>query len=84
MFWKGSRPAWFAGALLVVLEVMKEVPTTLVLRPFGFHSLSTQVFELSSEGLYARASQPALFLVCLGMLFLYLLDPEKKDLQYEH
>jgi iron(III) transport system permease protein len=84
VFWKGSRPAWFAGALLVILEVMKEVPITLVLRPFGFHSLSTLVFELSTEGLYEQASLPALFLVCLGMLFLYLLDPERRDLQYEH
>jgi len=59
--------------------VLKEVPITVVLRPFGFHSLSTRVFELAAEGHYARASLPALVLACLGAFFLYLLDPEKRD-----
>jgi iron(III) transport system permease protein len=79
IFWAGTRPAWFAGALLIALEALKEVPMTIVLRPFGFQSLSTSVFELAAEGHYGRASLPALMLACLGLVFLYLLDPEKRD-----
>jgi hypothetical protein len=42
------RPALGAAALLVFLDSMKELPATLLLRPFNFDTLATQVFTLVS------------------------------------
>ncbi len=73
-------PGILAGALLVAVDVMKELPATYLLRPFGWDTLAIRVFELSSEGLYDRAAIPALIMVFLGaviMLLFIRLDSDK-------
>jgi iron(III) transport system permease protein len=52
-----------AGAALVFLLAMKELPATLILAPIGFDTLATSVWGAASEAFYARAAMPALFLV---------------------
>jgi iron(III) transport system permease protein len=52
-----------AGAALVFLLSMKELPATLILAPIGFDTLATSVWGAASEAFYARAALPALFLV---------------------
>lgn len=52
-----------AGAALVFLLSMKELPATLILAPIGFDTLATSVWGAASEAFYARAAMPALFLV---------------------
>jgi iron(III) transport system permease protein len=52
-----------AGAALVFLLSMKELPATLILAPIGFGTLATSVWGAASEAFYARAAMPALFLV---------------------
>jgi|GEM_PF-1929268 len=59
--------AWF----LVFIEVLKEMPIVLMTRPFGFHSFSTRIFDLISEGEWSRASIPSLGLLGLGFLGLF-------------
>lgn len=61
------RPGLLTGALLVAVDVMKEMPATLMLRPFGWDTLSVRIFELTSEGLWERAALPAVALVVLGL-----------------
>ena len=73
-------PGILAGGLLVAVDVMKELPATYLLRPFGWDTLAIRVFELSSEGLYDRAAIPALIMVFLGAIIMLLfirLDSEK-------
>jgi iron(III) transport system permease protein len=53
---------------MVFVDVMKEMPITLMTRPFGWDTLSVKVFELTSEGEWERAAIPALFLVITGLL----------------
>jgi iron(III) transport system permease protein len=70
-------PGILAGGLLVAVDVMKELPATYLLRPFGWDTLAIQVYELSSEGLFERASVPALIMVLFGsilMLIFQVLD----------
>ena len=56
-------------ALIVVfVDVMKEMPITLMTRPFGWDTLSVKIFELTSEGEWERAAIPALCLVITGLL----------------
>lgn len=62
------RPGLFAGALLVCVDVMKEMPATLLMRPFGWDTLAVRIFELTSEGEWERAALPAVTLVLVGLL----------------
>lgn len=61
-------PATFSAALLVFVDVLKEMPATLLMRPFGWDTLSIRIFEMTSEGEWARAALPALTLVLVGLL----------------
>ena len=56
------------AAALVVIDVIKEMPVTLMTRPFGWDTLATRVFELTAEGEYERAALPALSIVIAGLL----------------
>ncbi|HEX5514227.1 MAG TPA: iron ABC transporter permease [Gammaproteobacteria bacterium] len=67
------RPGLLTAALLVAVDVMKEMPATLLLRPFGWDTLSVRIFELTSEGLWERAALPAVALVTLGLVPVLLL-----------
>jgi iron(III) transport system permease protein len=60
--------------LLVFVDVMKEMPITLMTRPFGWDTLATRVFELTSEGEWARAAWPSLGIVLAGLLPMYALQ----------
>lgn len=62
------RPGLFAAALLVFVEAMKELPATLMLRPFGWDTLAVEVYSATSEGLWDRAALPALLLVLVGLV----------------
>lgn len=56
------------AATLVFVDVMKEMPMTLMTRPFGVDTLAVKIFELTSEGEWERAALPALTLLAAGVL----------------
>lgn len=66
-------PGTLSAALLVFVDVLKEMPATLLMRPFGWDTLAVRIFEMTSEGEWARASLPALTLVLVGLLPVILL-----------
>ena len=72
ILWRVSIPLLRTGllsaSLLVFVEVMKEMPATLLLRPFGWDTLATRIFEMTSEGQWERAALPALTLVLAGLI----------------
>ena len=72
ILWRVSIPLLRSGllsaGLLVFVEVMKEMPATLLLRPFGWDTLATRVFEMTSEGQWERAALPALTQVAAGLI----------------
>lgn len=65
-------PAIATSALLIFVETMREMPITLLLRPFGWDTLAVRIFEFSTEGEWARAAPPALVLVALGLVPVFL------------
>jgi iron(III) transport system permease protein len=67
-----SRGA-LAGFALVFLTAMKELPATLLLRPTGFETLATEVWTAASVGFYSEAAVPALVLVAVSAVPLYVL-----------
>lgn len=62
-----------AGAVLVFVDVMKEMPATLLLRPFGYDTLAVRVWQLTSESFWEAAALPALTIVAAGILPVMLL-----------
>ncbi|WP_374441530.1 ABC transporter permease [Pseudomonas panipatensis] len=66
-------PGLLSAALLVFVDALKEMPATLLMRPFGWDTLAVRVFEMTSEGEWARAALPALSLVLAGLLPVALL-----------
>ena len=62
------RPGLAAAAALVFVDVMKEMPITLMTRPFGWDTLAVRIFELTSEGQWQRAGLPALAIVIVGLV----------------
>lgn len=62
------RPGILTAAVLVFVDVMKEMPATLLLRPFGWDTLAVRIYELTSEGEWHRAALPALTLVLVGLV----------------
>ena len=67
------RPALGAAALLVFVDSMKELPATLLLRPFNFDTLATQVFTLVSLYRYEEAGLSALSIVLVSLAPVLLL-----------
>ena len=53
---------------LVFVDVMKEMPITLMTRPFGWDTLSVRIFEMTSEGEWEQAALPAVALVLMGLI----------------
>lgn len=62
------RPGLLTAAVLVFVDVMKEMPATLLLRPFGWDTLAVRIYEMTSEGEWQRAALPALTLIVVGLL----------------
>ena len=62
------RPGLLTALVLVFVDVMKEMPATLLLRPYGWDTLAVRIYELTSEGEWQRAALPALMIVALGLL----------------
>jgi len=62
-----------AGAALVFLTAVKELPATLVLAPIGFETLSTEIWTATSVGFYERGAIPSLVLLVISAPPLYLL-----------
>lgn len=62
------RPGLVTAFLLALVEIAKEMPATLMLRPFGWDTLAVRIFELTVEGQWERAALPALVLVALGAI----------------
>lgn len=68
------RSGMLVAILLVFVDVMKEMPITLMTRPFGWDTLAVRVFELTSEGEWQRAALPSLAIVLAGLLPVLLLS----------
>lgn len=64
----------FTAGLLVFVDVMKELPATLVMRPFNFDTLATQAYTLASDERLGEASTASLAIVAVGLLPLIFLS----------
>ena len=68
------RAGILSGALVVFVDCMKELPATLLLRPFGFDTLATYVYQFASDEMLERSALGALMIVLVGLLPVILLS----------
>lgn len=68
------RPALVAAALLVFVDSMKELPATILLRPFNFETLATYVYSYASLERFEDAALPALTIVIAGLVPVALIN----------
>ena len=69
-----ARGGLLAGAALIFLHAMKELPATLILAPIGFETLATDIWTQTSFGFYEASAIPALVLLLIAALPVYLLS----------
>lgn len=67
------RPGLFTALIIVFVDVMKEMPATLVMRPFGWDTLAVRIYEMTVEGQWERAALPGVTLILVGLVPVYLL-----------
>ncbi len=66
--WPLLRPSVATAALLVFVDCLKELPATLVLRPFDFDTLAVVAYQFASDERLAEAAVPSLLIVVVGLL----------------
>ncbi len=69
-----TRGAVGAGALIVFIDIAKELPATLLLQPFNFETIATRVYRLASDERLGDAAPAALILIATGLLAALLLN----------
>lgn len=67
------RPAILSALLLVFLDVMKELPLTLILRPFNFDTLATTAFDFANDEMLRESASASLLIVISGIVPILLL-----------
>lgn len=68
------RASLLSAGILVFVDVMKELPATMILRPFNFTTLAIRTFELASDEQLAEASSAALAIVLVGIIPVILIS----------
>jgi len=63
-----------SGILLVFVDVLKELPLTLILRPFNFHTLATKAFDLATNEMIAESANAALIIILTGIIPIMFLN----------
>lgn len=77
------RSGMLAGAALVFLTAMKELPATLLLSPIGFKTLATATWASAAQGFFAEAAAPALLMVVLSGVSMAFLHREEGKGRHE-
>lgn len=67
------KPGLLTALILVFVDVMKEMPATLIMRPFGWDTLAVRIYQMTTEGQWERAALPALTLLLAGLIPVLLL-----------
>ncbi len=77
------RISLLTALLLVFVDILKELPTTLLLRPFNFNTLAVRAYELASDERLADASSAAIMIVLTGIIPVILLSHSITKNRYE-
>ncbi len=68
------KSSFVAGSILVFVDIMKELPMTLLLRPFDFETLATHTYQFAKDEMLEKAALPALMIVMTGLMPVILMS----------
>lgn len=66
------KPSIITAFILSFIDISKEMPLTLMTRPFGYDTLAVKIYELTSEGEWERSALPALIIIALGFVPIFI------------
>ena len=66
------KNSFFLISILISIEIIKELPMTLILRPFNFETFATQAYLYASQDLLEAAALPSLFLIFWAGLMIFI------------
>lgn len=67
------RPALMAAFVMVFIDIIKELPLTLILRPFNYQTLATQAFQFAKDEMVAESAAPSLMIIIVSAVPVYFL-----------
>ena len=67
------RPAVVAAFIMVFIDVTKELPLTLILRPFNFETIATQAFQFATDEMAIESAAPSLIIILISAIPVYFL-----------
>ena len=68
------RPSILTGFLIVFVDIFKELPVTLLLRPFNFETLATFVYQYAKEEMLEQCALAALLIILIGIIPVFVLN----------
>ena len=68
------RPSILTGFLIVFVDIFKELPVTLLLRPFNFETLATFVYQYAKEEMLEQCALAALLIILIGTIPVFILN----------
>lgn len=73
------KPFILSGAALAFMDLIRELPLTLALRPFNFHTLATQTYQFASNEMIAEIAIPSLTIILISMCLILVLFKTKTN-----
>lgn len=68
------KPAIISGYILVYIDILKELPLTMILRTFNFHTLATKAYEYANDEMIHQAAISSLFIIFISAAMIFILD----------
>lgn len=68
------HPALIGGFVMVFIDMLKELPLTLILRPFNFDTLATKAFEYANDEMIHEAAIPSIMIIAISLMLIFILQ----------
>lgn len=68
------HPALIGAFVMVFIDMLKELPLTLILRPFNFDTLATKAFEYANDEMIHEAAIPSILIIVISLLLIFVLQ----------
>lgn len=68
------KPAIISGFILVFIDILKELPLTMILRTFNFHTLATKAYQYANDEMIHQAAISSLFIILISAILIFILN----------
>jgi len=68
------QKSFLVSSILLFIDLLKELPLTIILRPFNYNTLATEIYEMAKNEMIPESSVPSLLLIIIGLIPIYILN----------